>query len=262
MQSVSDYLAEGGRAMPARRVRKTSELIARDLALEIVENELPEGTALPTEHEMIERFQVGRTTMREALRILETRGVIKIKPGRTGGPIVLRPRSENLSEALALVLQFEGASLSDVLLARQALEPMIYGLAAEHISDGELGLLRTHVEAMRAQASGGGWLARHAAFHTAIAHASGSIVLRVFSDSLISIFDGAEAGVTYSTRRRQAALASHQAILDALGRRDRTAAEAASAEHVAEIGRYWKSRYPSLFTSPVRWMHGEQPRDR
>jgi DNA-binding FadR family transcriptional regulator len=262
MQSVSDHPEDGSIRVPARRIRKTSELIARDLALQIVDNKLPEGTALPTEREMVERFQVGRTTMREALRILETRGVIKIKPGRTGGPIVLRPRSENVSEALTLVLQFEGASLSDVLLARQALEPMISGLATSHITDDELAGLRVHMEAMRAQPSGGRWLSSHAAFHAAIAQASSSVVLRVFSDSLISIFDGAEAGVTYSARRRQAALSSHQAILDALARRNRAAAEAASTDHLAEIGRYWKSRYPALFTSPVRWMHGEQQRDR
>jgi DNA-binding FadR family transcriptional regulator len=261
MQPMSDDLAGDYSAPPARRIRKTSELIARDIALDIVEGKVPEGTMLPTESEMTERFQVGRNTMREALRILETRGVIKIKPGRTGGPIVLRPRSENLSEALTLMLQFEGASLLDVLLARHALEPMISGLAAELITDDELAGLGAQLDAMRAQASGPGWLASHAAFHATIARACGSVVLRLFSDSLILIFDGAEAGVAYSTQRRQAALPSHRAMLDALGRRDRAAAEAATTGHLAEIGRYWKSRYPAQYTSPVRWMRGEQPSD-
>src|ERR1700728_4543760 len=90
-----------------QRSLKASELIARDLASYIVDQDLPEGTALPPEREMVASFGVGRNTLREALRILETRGVITIRSGPGGGPVVRRPRPSDLGEAMTLILQFE-----------------------------------------------------------------------------------------------------------------------------------------------------------
>jgi len=86
-----------------RRQPKTSERIARDIASHIVDNKLAPGTMLPTEREMIESMGVGRTTLREALRLLETRGVLTIKSGPRGGPVVRRPRPSDLSEALTCI---------------------------------------------------------------------------------------------------------------------------------------------------------------
>ncbi|WP_214109374.1 FadR/GntR family transcriptional regulator [Acrocarpospora catenulata] len=56
--------------------------MARELVNHIVENDLVEGTKLPNEKQLVEVFEVGRTTLREALRLLETRGVISIRPAR------------------------------------------------------------------------------------------------------------------------------------------------------------------------------------
>ena len=65
---------------------KSSELVARYLVEYIIANDLQEGTPLAGEREMAEALEVGRATIREALRLLETRGAITIRKGAKGGP--------------------------------------------------------------------------------------------------------------------------------------------------------------------------------
>src|SRR6202034_1454610 len=91
---------------------------------------------------------VGRTTLREALRLLETRGVLTIRPGPGGGPIVRHPKPADLSESLTLILRFRHASLGEVRDARRALEPMIANLAAEEITEEEIAELQASVQWM------------------------------------------------------------------------------------------------------------------
>src|SRR3984957_6839401 len=125
-----------------RRVLKRSEVIARDLVQYIVDSRLPAGTRLPREREMIEQLGVGRTTLREALRSLETRGVLTIRSGPGGGPVVRRPEPSDLTESLTLILQFQRATLVEVLDARAWLEPTVARIAASHITKAEVRRLR------------------------------------------------------------------------------------------------------------------------
>lgn len=239
-----------------RRNPKASERIARDLASQIVDANLPPGTMLPTEKDMVEALGVGRTTLREALRLLETRGVITIRSGPRGGPVVRRPRPGDLGEALTLILQFEGASLSDVLEAREALEPMVARLAAERITDAQLTVLDSTVTAMLDDLGDHDlFLRENARFHSTVAEATGNVVLRVFQETLKSIADGAILGVEYTRNRRKAVAEAHVRIIDALRAHDPAAAEKAMHVHLDEAGRYWHRKYGSLVSRPVHWVH-------
>lgn len=238
-----------------RRNPKTSELIARDLASYIVNSALPEGAKLPTEREMVESLGVGRTTLREALRLLETRGVLTIRPGPRGGPVVRRPQPADLGAALTLILQFEASSLSDVMEARSALEPTVARLAASRIEPDSLRALRESIARMiEHQSDQDVFLDENARFHSLIAQASGSVVLRVFTDSLKSIADGAAVGVEYSPWRRRAIADAHARIVDALEAGEGDAAEAAMRQHLEEAQIYWERKYADLVSRPVRWL--------
>ena len=238
------------------RSPKTSERVARELVNHIVENDLAEGTKLPNERQLVDVFEVGRTTLREALRLLETRGVITIRPGPGGGPVVRRPRPDDLRESLTLILQFSGASLTDVIEARAALEPMMAKLAAERVTEEQLGRLRGTVDRMR------GALDDHEVFseenqlfHSTIAEATGSTVLWVFNETLKSIADGGIVGVEYTARRRQAVAEAHEKVIEALASGDPGAAENAMHDHLGEAGDYWRRKYPGLSSRNVRWVH-------
>ncbi|MEO7627512.1 MAG: FadR/GntR family transcriptional regulator [Nocardioides sp.] len=243
-------------SMKSSRSIKTSERVARELVNHIVDNDLAEGAKLPNEKQLVEAFEVGRTTLREALRLLETRGVITVRPGPGGGPIVRRPRGDDLREGLTLILQFSGGSLKDVLEARTALEPTMARLAAGRITDEQVDELSASVERMR---DGAGdhdiFLSENQFFHAKIADLTGSGVLRAFNDTLKSIADGAVVGVEYTARRRLAVAAAHEKVVDALRTRDPDAAAEAMRAHVGEAGEFWKRKYPELISRPVRWVH-------
>jgi GntR family transcriptional regulator, transcriptional repressor for pyruvate dehydrogenase complex len=241
-----------------RRTRspKTSERVARELVNHIVDNDLQEGTMLPNEKQLVEIFEVGRTTLREALRLLETRGAITIRPGPRGGPVVRRPRPDDLREGLSLILQFTGASLFDVFEARTALEPMMAHLAATRISDEQLAALDETIAKMRANPNDHeAFVEENQRFHGIVAEATGSAILRVFNETLKSSADGVVVGVKYTARRRAAVAQAHERVVEALRSRDADAAEEAMRAHVGEAGEYWWRKYPELVSRGVRWAH-------
>src|SRR6266496_2247824 len=69
------------------QVPKASDVLADDLRERILRGEFPENTALPPERELVVQTRMSRTTVREALRILEVQGLVRIKAGRAGGKI-------------------------------------------------------------------------------------------------------------------------------------------------------------------------------
>ena len=237
-----------------RRQPKTSERIARVLASRIVDNNLEPGTMLPPEREMTETFGVGRTTLREALRLLETRGVITIKSGPHGGPVVRRPRASDLSEALTLILEFEQSPLGAVFEARVALEPTLARLAAARIDDERIAELQDSVDRMIGDLNNHDlFLDENQRFHSLVAEVAGNAVLGVFAETLKTVADGALLGVRYTPNRRRAVAVAHQRIVDALRERDALAAEQAMTQHLDEAGRYWTRKYGHLVSDPLRW---------
>src|SRR5579863_6955728 len=116
------------------RSSKISETIARDILDDIVVRKLLPGTMLSSEAVMLDRYGVGRASLREALRLLEIYGLIKIKPGPRGGPVVAEVTSSDLGRSATFYFHAVGATFADLLSARLAIEPMMAGLAASNLS--------------------------------------------------------------------------------------------------------------------------------
>ncbi|HJQ65972.1 MAG TPA: GntR family transcriptional regulator, partial [Gemmatimonadales bacterium] len=104
--------------LDAPRTDKLSERVARDILGDIVARRLEPGTTLAAEASMLERYGVGRSSLREALRILETHGLIKIKPGPGGGPVVAAVNSKDFGRMASLYFHAIGANFLDLLRAR------------------------------------------------------------------------------------------------------------------------------------------------
>jgi GntR family transcriptional regulator, transcriptional repressor for pyruvate dehydrogenase complex len=235
---------------------KTSERIARELVNHVISGDLDEGQRLPAEHEMVAQLKVSRSTVREALRLLETRGAIVVRPGRNGGPVVRRPRAEDLGEALTLLLQFEGATMLDIIQARLSFEPMIARFAASKIEPDEVDFLAGTVDAIRADLDDHEtFLEQNHRFHTMIAQVSGNPVLRIFTETLKSLADGAIVGIRATAERRDDVAGAHQRIVDALRTNDPDAAERAMHEHLDEANEYWLREYGPLVRQQIRWVH-------
>src|SRR5688500_1958208 len=126
---------------------KTYVVVADQLRRRILGGELAEGERLPVEEELTAQFGVARTTLREALRVLESEGLIAIRRGRGGGPFVTHPDLGPISLALAASLQLQGASVGELDEARRLIEPQIAGQLARRHGDGDGDLDLTALEA-------------------------------------------------------------------------------------------------------------------
>jgi len=126
---------EEGRPRPVsyeltRRTLKTSEVVALEIVRDIVRNNMQPGDRLPLEAEMLVQYRVSRSSLREALRLLEVQGLIGIRPGPGAGTVVGRVLPGNLSRTLTLHLHMLGANYDELLQAWMESEPVLARLAA------------------------------------------------------------------------------------------------------------------------------------
>ncbi|HEY1280826.1 MAG TPA: FadR/GntR family transcriptional regulator [Acidimicrobiales bacterium] len=173
------------------RSDKVAEIIARRIVRDIARSGLAPGTMLPPEAVMLQRFRVGRASLREALRLLEVYGLIAIKPGPGGGPVVQDVTSREFARAATFYFHLHGSSFRDLLDARCAIEPLMARLAA---SGGDpaalLKLERDQAAARQAFEQGDreAWIRLTREFHSQVAGASGNRILDLFGASLKELY--------------------------------------------------------------------------
>lgn len=108
----------------------------------IVQGKLKPGDKLPPERELKEMFNTSRGSLREALRVLEQKGLIAIKTGVNGGAIVKTLTTVQVSESLGLLIRFQKVSLKDLAEFREGIEGIVASLAAERAKKEDIQNLR------------------------------------------------------------------------------------------------------------------------
>ena len=116
----------------ALRPLKTSETVARDVVHDIISRNFSKGDRLPPEAQMLEDYGVSRESLREGLRLLEVQGLITIRRGPGGGPVVGTVDPANLGRSSSLYYHLAGATYAELFEAWVALEPMLAERAARH----------------------------------------------------------------------------------------------------------------------------------
>jgi DNA-binding FadR family transcriptional regulator len=230
-------------------------MIAQDLVAYIVESRLPPGARLPHEKEMIEQIGVGRTSLREALRILETRGVVTIKSGPGGGPVVRHPQPTDLTESFKLILQFQRGTMAEILDARVWLEPIAARMAAENITRHEIARLSEINAEIEAGADTEEKIVdANRRFHSVIAGSTANIVVQIYTETLLAIADEGINELHHSRDFRRAIIKGHRDIIEALEAKDPDRAEMAMREHiiVGKEGRLNENQ--ALMTRGLRWV--------
>src|ERR687887_2161099 len=129
----------GGAMFEPIERKKVYELVADRLVQEISDGRLNPGDELPRERHLAEAYRVGRSSVREALRMLESRGLIA-SPG--GGRLVVADYANPLNQSLALLLRMHDGDLGELFEVRRILEVETAGLAAQRRSDADLGAMR------------------------------------------------------------------------------------------------------------------------
>ena len=113
-----------------RRPQKTAERVAGEIVRDIVARDLGSGAHLPLEAAMAAQYGVSRSSVREALRILEVQGLISLKPGPGGGPVVGVVEATYLARTESLYFHLAGATYRDLIATQAVLEPLCAAAAA------------------------------------------------------------------------------------------------------------------------------------
>lgn len=228
------------------REPKMANRVAAVLRKLFVTGEIPEGTMLPPEAELMERFGVSRPTLREAFRVLESESLIEVQRGVRGGARVTRPTRATLARYAGLILEYENVTLRDVFDARMNLEtPMVEQLARDRdpkvIAELEEIVAREADLDLDVAA-----VDQLTDFHAAIARLSGNKTLQIVSDMLHHIVkranrtvEPAEDAKAAQALRRSAK--THRMVLDFI--------KAGDAEKAGELwSRHLKKGEEFLFS--------------
>lgn len=238
----------------AHRPQKAAMLLAQRIIRDVAVDNLKPGDLLLPERIMLEKYETGRGTLREALRFLEFQGVIALKPGPRGGPVLQDPNASHLASTLVLLMQLKAAPFRSIVEVRTALEPMTSRLAAERMTGEALAELGGTIDQMRAQLDNqDSFLEANKRFHDIIAWSSGNALFGYIVDSLLGILDGTVIGIDYPGPRRAAILTAHEEIYRAMQERDPQACEDRMREHIDAYVRYAEKKFPEVLDQVIRW---------
>ena len=212
------------------------ERIVEQVEAAVASGELAPGQRLPSERELVTQFGTSRATVREALRVLESNGVVRSRPGDPNGPEILPFSARGLSKQLRRLARAEELTLAQLLVSRMMLDATANRLAAVLRTDEQLSDMEAAIDRMRG-ALGLGYDAfseADLAFHEAVAVASGNTMIQVSNevvrDTVLSVISDKIAHARNSKALMRRSLEHHQQVLEAIRAGDGPAAARACVE--------------------------------
>lgn len=212
--------------------------VAEQLRLLVLNGELTPGARLPSEGDLCGMFSVSRSTVREALRVLSSQGLVETTRGVAGGTFVVRPRPEQISEYLGVTLgMVTGSTISveTVLETRTLLESPAARLAAERRSKHDLEDLLRSANMDLGTGPNDQIFRDNWAFHRIVFRASGnsllSILSRPVSEVIRTRFAREKAPAAFWRRVRD----EHRRICAGIAESDGAVAESEMRSHLEHL---------------------------
>lgn len=239
----------GGRPNRAGAVRapNAADQVADELRRRILDGVLAHGAVLAKQDALVDEFGVSLPSIRDALRILETEGLVTVRRGKLGGAVVHRPAAINAAYSLGLVLRARNVSIERVASALQATEPLCAALCAERPDRDDAvlpGLRAAHRAAVDAGSDASAVALALQSFHEQMIAGCGNetLILVIGAlDSIVRRHGGAWLdGLLEAIEReddRQRAIDDHLLLIRLIERADDEGAERA-AKHFLE----WSGR--------------------
>jgi GntR family transcriptional repressor for pyruvate dehydrogenase complex len=231
------------------RPQRVAELVAGRLRDRILRGELDDGDLLPKEDELREEFPVSKPSMREALRILETEGLVTVRRGNQGGAVVHRPTATNAAYTMAIVLSGQRVTIADVAASLREVEPACAALCAtrDDRHDVVLPTLRQlHEDALAAVDDLVAVTNRSRRFHETVVELCGNRTLILVVGALEAMWSAHETAWAASTEdpqsipleSRREALGVHGQIIDLIAAGDAAGVRELVAGHLADVQSY------------------------
>src|SRR5215207_1417327 len=166
---------------PVRQLKR-SESIARLLVDRITSSRLKDGDSLESEIVMMEELNTGRGSLREAFRILELSGILEVRTGPTGGPIVRDPDISHFAGMCSLFLRMNGCTYRELMETNILTVPPIAAIGAQRRNTEHIAALQAAIdlEASIPADDGHAYMAANVAFHDAIARLADNRALYLY----------------------------------------------------------------------------------
>lgn len=203
------------------KIRRVSQLVAAELRAMILHGQFNGLDRLPPERSFAEEFGVSKHHFREALRLLEQDGLVQVRSGRNGGVFLTTPAVEVLTRTFSGMLAAKGTKLSDLMEARQVIEPAAAVLACSVATESEIAELMDIVGRQEEQTDFDFHL--NTRFHVALCAAGHNETLLFMMRSIESIIQSIDIDARQHADGSSLSLESaraHRAIVHALQRRD------------------------------------------
>lgn len=168
--------------------KRYSEQVAELIQNRILKDQLEIGTNLPSEKELAKEFQVSRSVVREALRILEISGLVKIRKGPAGGIFVSHVYHKPIKISLGNMITSGEVTIDHLFDVRLLIEPHIAAEAAQHATEADLKVLEDLLAESEAQSGDAAVLKKNNLdFHLLLARASGNPVCAILLESVFEL---------------------------------------------------------------------------
>ena len=218
--------SDGPMLAPFSRSREpVSNEVAQVLLTHLVSGEYKPGQRLPPERALADSLGVGRSLIREALKALTLLGLIEVRPG--DGTYLRRRPSNLLPASFEWGLLLGENQLEDVMEARQELEVVLAGLAAERRTDEDIAELRVLLEAMRDATEATDFVAADVAFHLRVAQAAKNSVLQSMHGGTQSLLHAWISRVIAAADETKPSYLEHEPVFQAISDGDVAAARSA-----------------------------------
>lgn len=207
--------------------------IVRKLLEPIEQGRWAAGQMLPGQRELAEQLEISRPSLREAITVLETLGVVRSLPGK--GVMVLERRGQPLEDVQVPPV----ATAEDVLQLRYALEPFIVGLVAQTVDDNALSQLRLLVLDMREAVEDRNLAAlasAYSAFHRKLVAITSNPIFLSVSRQIAGALEQSEGPTLRDPEHAEQILDEHETILRAIRRHDSELASRAMRQHILNEG--------------------------
>lgn len=210
----------------------------------ILDGRIKVGDQLPSEMKLKEMFEISRGSIREALRVLEQKGLIDIKTGVAGGAVVRTPGHNQVTESLNLLVKSQQVSLNHLLDFRLEIEGTVAALAAQRAKKSEIeplkGLLRQAKGLLgRAESNGDQLLKIDTKLHVGISQISGNpiftAVLRMVHENLLNTYDWLALKSSYALNSN---FKDMEILIQAIENGDDDRARTLAQEHVRKCHQY------------------------
>jgi DNA-binding FadR family transcriptional regulator len=259
MARVDDDETDGDRVASAtgahhgtegRRTRKTSERVALDIVHDIVAQGLHAGDRLPLEAAMVEQYDVSRASLREALRLLEVQGLIRLKPGPGGGPVVGSVKASHLARTATLYFHLDASTYGQLMATQVLLEPLCAQLAARNPESHDAMTPFFDVPDFESETS---YRAHTSTFHNEVYRLSANPVLALVTSAITSIVADHVVATMDPVQLRGDILDEHAALARAIARGHADRAARLMSAHFQAQYDYYRAYWPSRLEEFIEW---------